>query len=195
MTDILFQIIQIILSMGEVWLCYQLLYSTLVEKEYLNWKEKAVIWANILLFGALVSYNRNIIFYSHNAFLLGVIVTSICATAVFKSRKGLTVSLVVTGYSLIALLDFFFMFLSMIFLDYPTAQDIYHGISWIKIPIFLLSRLTMIGCFFLLKKKGRLFLKNISEYQKILYVSSIIFIVLLRRYQYVMYDTVCGRIP
>ena len=195
MTDILFQIIQIILSMGEVWLCYQLLYSTLLEKEYLNRKEKAVIWANILLFGALVSYNRNIIFYSHNAFLLGVIVTSICAIAVFKSRKGLTVSLVVTGYSLIALLDFFFMFLSMIFLDYPITKDIYHGISWIKIPIFLLSRLTMMGCFFLLKKKGGLFLKNVSEYQKILYTSSIIFIVLLRRYQYVMYDTVCGRIP
>ena len=62
MTDILFQVIQMILSMGEVWLCYQLLYSTLLEKEYLNRKEKAVIWANILLFGAAVSYNRNIIF-------------------------------------------------------------------------------------------------------------------------------------
>lgn len=62
MTDILFQVIQMILSMVEVWLCYQLLYSTLLEKEYLNRKEKAVIWVNILLFGAAVSYNRNIIF-------------------------------------------------------------------------------------------------------------------------------------
>ena len=124
MTDILFQVIQMILSMGEIWLCYQLLYSTLLEKEYLNWKEKAVIWANILLWGILISYNRNIIFFSHSAFLFGLTATSICATSVFKSRKLLTVSLVVTGYSLIALLDFFFMFLSMMFLDYPTAQDI-----------------------------------------------------------------------
>lgn len=195
MTDILFQVIQMILSMVEVWLCYQLLYSTLLEKEYLNRKEKAVIWVNILLFGAAVSYNRNIIFFSHSVFLLGLFVTSICAIAIFKSRKLLTVSLVVTGYSLIALLDFFFMFLSMMFLDYPTAQDIYHGISWIKVPIFLVSRLTIMGWFFLLKKKGRLFLKNISEYQTILYASSIIFIILLRRYQYIMCDMVFGRIP
>lgn len=83
MTEILFQAIQMILSMGEVWLCYQLLYSTLLEKEYLNWKEKAVIWANILLWGILISYNRNIIFFSHSAFLFGLTATSICATSVF----------------------------------------------------------------------------------------------------------------
>lgn len=195
MTDILFQVIQMILSMVEVWLCYQLLYSTLLEKEYLNRKEKAVIWANIPLWGILISYNRNIIFFSHSAFLFGLTATSICAIAVFKSRKLLTVSLVVTGYSLTALLDFFFMFFCMMFLDYPTAQDIYHGISWIKVPIFLMSRLTIMGCFFLLKKKGRLFLKNISEYQTILYASSIIFIVLLRRYQVIMCAMVYGRIP
>ena len=195
MLTVLLQGIQIFLSMFEVWLCYQLLYCTLLEKEYLNLKEKIIIWANIIVWGILVSWNRNIIFFSHGVFILGLILTGICAAYIIKKSKRLIVSLLVISYSLTALLDFLFLFLSMVVLDYPTTQAIYDGVSWLKLPIFLLSRVIMLICLLLLKKRGELFLKNILEYRKLLYIISIILVILLRRYQLVMCRMVFGRIP
>ena len=95
MLTVLLQGIQIFLSMLEVWLCYQLLYCTLLEKEYLNLKEKIIIWANIIVWGILVSWNRNIIFFSHGVFILGLILTGICAGYIIKKYKRLIVSLLV----------------------------------------------------------------------------------------------------
>ena len=195
MLTVLLQGIQIFLSMLEVWLCYQLLYCTLLEKEYLNLKEKIIIWANIIVWGILVSWNRNIIFFSHGVFILGLILTGICAVYIIKKYKRLIVSLLVISYSLAALLDFLFLFLSMAVLDYPTTQAIYDGVSWLKLPIFLLSRVILLICLLLLKKRGELFLKNILEYRKLLYIISIILVILLRRYQLVMCRMVFGRIP
>ena len=63
MSELIRQGAQALLSMFEVWLCYQLLYLTLLEKEYLNVKEKIVIWVNIVVWGAAVSYNRNFMFF------------------------------------------------------------------------------------------------------------------------------------
>lgn len=110
MLTVLLQGIQIFLSMLEVWLCYQLLYCTLLEKEYLNLKEKIIIWTNIIVWGILVSYNRNIIFFSHGVFILGLVFTGICTINIIKKYKRLIVSLLVMSYSLTALLDFYFCF-------------------------------------------------------------------------------------
>ena len=125
MLTVLLQGIQIFLSMLEVWLCYQLLYCTLLEKEYLNLKEKIIIWANIIVWGILASYNRNIIFFSHGVFILGLAFTGVCAIYIIKKYKRLIISLIAISYSLAALLDFLFLFLSMAVLDYPTTQAIY----------------------------------------------------------------------
>lgn len=195
MSDLILQGAQIFLSMFEVWLCYQLLYLTLLEKEYVNLKEKVVIWANIVVWGAAISYNRNIIFFSHNAFLLGVVVTCICAVHIVGKEKRLVCSLVVICYSLIALLDFFFMFLSMAFLNNITMADIYHGVSDYKFPIFLLARAVAGAGFILLKRRGSIFLNNIHEYKNILYLLDVVVVVILRKYQYTVYDIVSGRVP
>ena len=195
MLTVLLQGMQIFLSMVEVWMCYQLLYCTLLKKEYLNTKEKVIIWANIIVCGILVSWNRDIIFFSHPVFILSLIITGICSVYIIKKYKRLLVSLLVISYSLAALLDFLFLFLSMAVLDYPTTQAIYGGDCWLKLPIFLLSRVVMLICLLLLKKRGELFLKNILEYRKLLYIISFILVVLLRRYQLIMSRMVFGRIP
>ena len=195
MLTVLLQGIQIFLSMLEVWLCYQLLYCTLLEKEYLNLKEKIIIWANIIVWGILASYNRNIIFFSHGVFILGLAFTGVCAIYIIKKYKRLIISLIAISYSLAALLDFLFLFLSMAVLDYPTTQAIYDGVSELKLPIFLLSRVILLAGLFILKKKGELFLKNILEYRRLLCIISIILVILLRRYQLVMCRMVFGRIP
>lgn len=195
MSGFILQGAQALLSMIEVWLCYQLLYLTLLEKEYLNVKEKVVIWANIVVWGAAVSYNRNIMFFSHNAFLFGIVVTCICAVCIVGKEKCQVCSLVVVCYSLIALLDFFFMFLSMAFLNNFTMLDIYHGVSDYKFPIFLSARVAAGAGFFLLKRWGSVFLNDIHEYKNILCFFGVVVAVILRKYQYTVYEMVSGQIP
>ena len=95
MLTVLLQGMQIFLSMVEVWMCYQLLYCTLLKKEYLNTKEKVIIWANIIVCGILVSWNRDIIFFSHPVFILSLIITGICSVYIIKKYKRLLVSLLV----------------------------------------------------------------------------------------------------
>ena len=159
MSGFILQGAQALLSMFEVWLCYQLLYLTLLEKEYLNVKEKVVIWTNIIVWGIAISYNRNFIFFSHNAFLLGIVVTCICAVYVVGKEKRPVCSLVVICYSLIALLDFFFMFLSMAFLNNFTMADIYRGVSVYKLPIFLLARAAVRGRLLFVETAGKYIFK------------------------------------
>ena len=195
MHTLIFQGLQIFLSMLEVWLCYQLLYCTVLEKEYLNLKEKIIIWVNIIVWGISVSYNRSVIFFSHNVFICGLIFTSICAICIVKKDKLLVVGLIATCYSLIALLDFLFMFLSAVFLDRFVILEIYHGNSYYKIPIFLLARVVIAVGLFWLAKKGTIFLNNIYEYRKMLYGTGIIFVAILRKYQLTTFQMVFGKIP
>ena len=195
MSELILRGAQALLSMFEVWLCYQLLYLTLLEKEYLNVKEKVVTWANIIVWGIAISYNRNFIIFSHNAFLFGIVVTCICAVYIVGKEKGLVCSLVVICYSLTALLDFFFMFLSMAFLNNFTMADIYRGVSVYKFPIFLFARAAAGAGFFLLKRRGGVFLNNIHEYKNILCILSLIVVVILRKYQITTYEIVSGRVP
>ena len=183
------------LSMLEVWLCYQLLYCTVLEKEYLNLKEKIIIWANIITWGILVSCNRNIMFFSHNIFMIGIALTSVCAIYIVKQDILLVGGLVVTCYSLIALLDFFFMFFCMIFLNSSVARDIYWGESYYKILIFLLSRIVIIVGLLALRKRGNLFLDHISEYRNLLCVISIVFVIILRKYQVTICQMVIHDVP
>lgn len=195
MHTLIFQGLQMFLSMLEVWLCYQLLYCTVLEKEYLNLKEKIIIWANIITWGILVSCNRNIMFFSHNIFMIGIALTSVCAIYIVKQDILLVGGLVVTCYSLIALLDFFFMFFSAVLLDNTDILEIYYGTSYYKIPIFLLARLVIAAGLFLLVKKGAIFLNSIYEYRRLLCVISIIFVVILRKYQLTTFQMVFGKIP
>lgn len=195
MSELILQGAQALLSMFEVWLCYQFLYLTLLEKEYLNVKEKVVAWANIIVWGIAISYNRNFMIFSHNAFLFGIVVTCICAVYIVGKEKGLVCSLVVICYSLTALLDFFFMFLSMAFLNNFTMAEIYRGVSVYKLPIFLFARAAAGAGFFLLKRRGGVFLNNIHEYKNILCILSLIVVVILRKYQITTYAMVSGRIP
>lgn len=195
MHTLIFQGLQMFLSMLEVWLCYQLLYCTVLEKEYLNLKEKIIIWANIITWGILVSCNRNIMFFSHNIFMIGIALTSVCAIYIVKQDILLVGGLVVTCYSLIALLDFFFMFFSAVLLDNTDILEIYYGTSYYKIPIFLLARVVIAAGLFLLVKKGAIFLNSIYEYRRLLCVISIIFVVILRKYQLTTFQMVFGKIP
>ena len=66
MYDAVLRIIRLGISIGEVWLCYQLMYLIVLEKEYLRKRDKVIIWGNILILGCLLAINRNAVFFLHN---------------------------------------------------------------------------------------------------------------------------------
>lgn len=50
-------------SIFEVWLCYQLFYYLIIEKEYLCPKEKIIGGVNIVVLGAMLAFNRDYVFF------------------------------------------------------------------------------------------------------------------------------------
>lgn len=55
-------IVLILLSICEVWMCYQVLYRTVLEKEHLRKWQKVLIWGNILGAGIILGINRKLLF-------------------------------------------------------------------------------------------------------------------------------------
>lgn len=66
-------IILTLISCFEIWMCYQILYRTVLEKRYLQTWQKILIWGNILGMGIVLGVNRNMLFFS-SAMLWGCIV-------------------------------------------------------------------------------------------------------------------------
>ena len=116
MYDAVLRIIRLGISIGEVWLCYQLMYLIVLEKEYLRKKDKVIIWGNILILGCLLAINRNAVFFSIIMFLFCVIVTVTCVWIVNRKNVLLIFSVIFLYYTLISLMDFVFAFVSMEFL-------------------------------------------------------------------------------
>lgn len=56
-------IVLILLSICEVWMCYQVLYRTVLEKEHLRKWQKVLIWGNILGAGIILGINRKLLFF------------------------------------------------------------------------------------------------------------------------------------
>ena len=106
-------ILQILISCWEVWMCYELLYSTILEKECLRKKDKILIYGNIILWGMGMAYNHNFAFFSRGIFYLSIFVTSLCVYAIKKREQLLIVGMVALYYSLVAVMDFFMAFSSM----------------------------------------------------------------------------------
>lgn len=190
MGDILLWGAQIIIALFEVWLCYQFLFVTVLENERLDKKEKIVEWGNIVVVGVMLAINRRIIFFSHTAFLLCIIVTSICLIWIVRVNFILNLGIVTLYFSLISLLDILFAFLSMILLQQQFENKVYLTISIWQIIIFCMSRMIIFICVFLMRRKA--FEMDIREYKNILIFWSIGFSGVLRYYQNIISDMVGG---
>lgn len=183
----------IAVSIFEVWLYYELLFCTVLEKEYLTTGEKVTAWGNIVVVGTLLAVNRNILFFSGAMFIICVIVTSICAWSIKKKNLGVIVAVVLFSYSFVALLDFFFAFLSMIFLQQDFKQTVFqHAISLCQIGIFACSRTIWAVFVLLVRKKNAIVKISPGDYKIILLFISVVGCVIVRQYQFVVYDMTYG---
>lgn len=181
----------ILLSIFEVWMCYQVLYRTVLDKKYLRTWQKVLIWVNILGVGILLGINRSMFFFSNIMLIFGGIIT-VAIVVIFDIHKWyLFIEIIGIYYLLVALLDFFFAFLGMAFIEEFYYVLYGYGNSFGKMVLFTVSR----GVIFIILKLGLNAWKNekvIKVIQKFLVsvLISLFFVVTI--YQYLIYDILLG---
>ena len=111
----------ILISVFEIWLLYQLLFGTVLNKEYLLKREWGIIWGNIVVMGVLLGINRSLLFFSQSLFVMSVVFSCGCIIFIKRQYKQLLIIIVIIYYVATALVDFLLAFLSMKILGHEFA--------------------------------------------------------------------------
>ena len=180
------------LSLCEVWMYYQFLYATCIEKTQLLKWQRVVIQMSIWSIGILFTTNRNLIFFSHVMFLFGIICFILILWIIEKKDFIFFASITIIYFSSVALLDFFFAFLGMCMIEDLFAENIYFsGYQMEKIVIYFCSR-SCVACILNgIKKYG--VEKSIDRFKYIFLLMGISFSILVRVYQVIISDMAMGR--
>ena len=186
------KVLLLFLSLWEIWMYYQFLYATCIEKTQLLKWQRVVIQMSIWSIGILFTTNRNLIFFSHVMFLLGIIYLILILWMVEKKDFIFLASITIIYFSSVALLDFFFAFLGMCMIEDLFAENIYFsGYQMEKIVIYFCSR-SCVACILNgIKKYGAE--KSIDRFKYIFLVIGVFFSILVRGYQVIISDMAMGR--
>ena len=186
------KVLLLFLSLWEIWMYYQFLYATCIEKTQLLKWQRVVMQISIWSIGILFAINRNILFFSHVMFLLGIIYLILILWMVEKKDFIFLASITIIYFSSVALLDFFFAFLGMCMIEDMFAENIYfsgHQIE--KIVIYFCNR-SCVACILNgIKKYGAE--KSIDRFKYIFLVIGVFFSILVRGYQVIISDMAMGR--
>lgn len=111
-------------SLFEIWFCFRLvLYFMILEDRVKLW-EHILRWAGIVVFGSLLALNRTIAFFSHGMFVIEILFSVLCMMCIVRKKVVLVSCMVTTFYAMIALQDFAFAFICIIF-DRYSFEKIY----------------------------------------------------------------------
>ncbi len=180
--DLVFQIIQFVVSLLEIGLCNQLLYLCVFERGAFSKKEKAILVMHVLVVGSLLAINRNILFFSNGMMIVAIILGSICAIYVERSKKFLCVLVVMLYHFCVSLFDFFFAFISMIFLKQDFEQAVFwHTNSAWKCGIYIVSRVVITMCIWFIGKKKKTGIK-MADYREMIIVVDVVLCFLITQY-------------
>ena len=186
------KVLLLFLSLWEIWIYYQFLYATCIEKTQLLKWQRVVIQMSIWSIGILFTTNRNLIFFSHVMFLFGIICFILILWIIEKKDFIFFASITIIYFSSVALLDFFFAFLGMCMIEDLFAENIYFsGYQMEKIVIYFCSR-SCVACILNgIKKYG--VEKSIDRFKYIFLLMGISFSILVRVYQVIISDMAMGR--
>ncbi|MFR3576876.1 MAG: sensor histidine kinase [Mediterraneibacter gnavus] len=186
------KVLALFLSLWEVWMYYQFLYATCIEKTQLLKWQRVVIQMSIWSIGILFTTNRNLIFFSHVMFLFGIICFILILWIIEKKDFIFFASITIIYFSSVVLLDFFFAFLGMCMIEDLFAENIYFsGYQMEKIVIYFCSR-SCVACILNgIKKYG--VEKSIDRFKYIFLLTGISFSILVRVYQVIISDMAMGR--
>lgn len=186
------KVLLLFLSLWEIWMYYQFLYATCIEKTQLLKWQRVVMQISIWSIGILFTINRNIIFFSHVMFFVGIICFILILWITEKKDFTFFASITIIYFSSVALLDFFFAFLGMCMIEDVFAENIYFsGCQIEKIVIYFCSR-SCVACILNgIKKYG--VAKSIDRFKYIFLLMGISFSILVRVYQVIISDMAMGR--
>lgn len=180
-------IVLILLSIFEVWMCYQVLYRTALEKKCLRKWKQVLIWGNILVSGTLLGINRKIIFFSSTMFIFIILATLLCAWIVERKNMLIKIEIITLFYTILALFDFFCGFITMEVIGKQFWIEIYKfSQSMLQCVLFLIP--TAVAILFLMKWKEKSLI--LKENRKILALLCVVFLGILRIYTTTMINMV-----
>ena len=146
-------------------------------------KDWVILCANIVGAGIDVGGNRSLIFFSQYAFIICIAVTCICVLLISGQYKFLRIITVILYYALVALLDFFAAFVSMIVLRHEFKNVVYlYANSMMECILFFCVRLIVACCVYQIAKQ-KYDKAYIREFQSLLLAITIIMCFMLRYYQ------------
>ncbi len=171
------------ISLFEVGILYWLLCGTVLEKEYFRKKDWVILYASTVGIGINAGGNRSLIFFSQYEFIVCVAVTCICVLLISGQYKFLRIIIVILYYALVALVDFFAAFVSMIVLRHEFKNVVYlYANSMVECILFFCVRLIVACCVYQIVKR-KYDKAYIREFQSLLLMVMIIMCLMLRYYQ------------
>ncbi len=146
-------------------------------------KDWVILCANIVGAGIDVGGNRSLIFFSQYAFIICIAVTCICVLLISGQYKFLRIITVILYYALVALLDFFAAFVSMIVLRHEFKNVVYlYANSIMECILFFCVRLIVACCVYQIVRL-KFEKAYIREFQNLLLAITIIMCFMLKYYQ------------
>ena len=124
MSVYLMHIVLWIVCFLEVALCFGLLDVFFDMRSQLNKKKLIGMIVCVGIVGGMLAINRQIVFFSHNMWILSMLITSLFVVTILRKHFLLAIEVVLIFYSAIALLDFFFVFI---------VESLSGGIFWYKV--------------------------------------------------------------
>ena len=177
-----------ILAFGEILLCYVWLCEVIIEREFLRIKDKAILVSSIILLSTILMMNRTMVFVSYVLVIITIFITSLSVYLIVKRKLLTIIATVATYYLIISLINIFFAFISMSFLQEKFDSEVYYYASSIwKNCIYFFSLIIVALILHGLMKKisngGRL---NIETYTNVLIILDVCLYIIWRLYQITM---------
>lgn len=180
-------LVNVILSFSEIILCYAWLCVVIIERKYLQIKDKVTLGVSIILLGTILTINRTMVFASYTLLIIVIFITSVSVYLIVKRKVFSIVAAVSTYYLITSLMNFFLAFISMTFLQEKFDSTVYYYASsmW-KNGIYLLSLCFVVIIYGFIKKKSNGEMLNIEMYAKELIVLDLFLYIIWRQYQTTM---------
>lgn len=184
MNQIILSGIQITISIWEMWMCYEILYMTVLDKKYADKKETIIRWANIFVVGSLLGINRLIAFFSRTMLGLVVILTIMCMYGIKRKKVVLSAGIVFVYFEFIAILDFILAFISMEFIKEQFEHVIYiYALTWQKVLIYFFTRGIILLGIVNIKKREESIRSMIEQCCGIIVITGALLCAVLFKYQ------------
>ena len=183
----------ILISMGEIWMCWRLLKGGFADKRVSGHWKRLIKWGCIFLCGTVLGISREVYFFSAVTFLACIVVISGCACRVMNITFRTGFALTGAYYSL---LSFFDLFLCFLYMEKeaglsPEAISV-DALVEERLLIYILSRMWTLILLLLSERLLQGIGKKLSSYQNEACVCLVVIYLLLIRYQLILEDTTFG---